>query len=423
LILDIEADVVEEHATLADFLWTRRDAAVRSPNYTLEGLAELDERVEANLDGLRLAGDVGREVCVALLSAPEAEAGAVFAAAAVAVDQGDLPGIASVLDVGGAIPGVARGIVSALGWVSLEEVCRLLPGLLDETCPPELNYLGIAACAVHRHDPGVRLGYAVVSADARLRARALRAVGELARGDLLPELRQALHDADEGCRFAAAWSAAILGEPASLGALQSCAAQGGAFAARAGDVAMRRMDPHAASTWLRSLMTGPSLVNVAIACAAALGDPAFVPWLIERAEEPSCARRAGLAFATVTGMDLREQKLARRPPEDAPPSDDEDDEEVADDPDEGLPWPDAAAVRRAWEAMAPRFERGMRHVAGRPMSSAWLEEVRCLGRQPARAAAALELSVRDPTKPLFEVRAPGFQQQRALGGSRGGGRR
>ncbi|WP_437723768.1 TIGR02270 family protein [Sorangium sp. So ce861] len=416
MILDIDAEVIEQHAREADFLWSTRDIAVRTATYTLRRLCELDERVEANLDGLRLAGDAGWEVCKVLLDDPDAEAGAVFTAAAVAVDRGDLPGVAQVLDAGGAIPGVARGIVSALGWLPFEQVRRLLPGLLDGECPPELHYLGIAACAVHRHDPGTPLSYAMCAGDPRLRARALRAAGELGRADLLPELRGCLRDADEACRFAAAWSAALFGEPAAAHTLWEFATQGGPMAPRAVDVAMRRMAPAVAYTWLHELSRAHGSSRAAIAGAAALGDPASVPWLLERAEEPAWARAAGAAFSTLTGVDLRAERLEQRAPVGAGPSEDPDADDVAMDPDEGLPWPDAAALRRAWDRMAPRFKRQMRYLMGQPLEPAWLEGVLRQGPQPARAAAALELSIREPRRMMFEVRAPGFRQRRKLAG-------
>jgi hypothetical protein len=36
------------------------------------------------------------------------------------------------------------------------------------------------------------------------------------------------------------------------------------------------------------------------------------------------------------------------------------------------------------------------------------------GRQPERAVAAIEMALRSPGAPLFEVRAPGFRQLEAL---------
>ena len=60
------------------------------------------------------------------------------------------------------------------------------------------------------------------------------------------------------------------------------------------------------------------------------------------------------------------------------------------------------------------LKRGTRHLLGKPMTLEWLEHVLKAGSQPARAAAALELSLRQPRRPVFEVRAPGFLQRRAL---------
>ncbi len=56
---------------------------------------------------------------------------------------------------------------------------------------PFLRRLGIAACAVHRVDPGAVLAEAIEDPDAALRARALKAAGELGRADLLEALRAA----------------------------------------------------------------------------------------------------------------------------------------------------------------------------------------------------------------------------------------
>jgi len=71
-------------------------------------------------------------------------------------------------------------------------------------------------------------------------------------------------------------------------------------------------------------------------------------------------------------------------------------------------------VEKWWRAHAVELKRGTRHLLGKPMTLEWLEHVLKAGSQPARAAAALELSLRQPRRPVFEVRAPGFLQRRAL---------
>lgn len=416
MLSSIEADVVEQHADEASFLWTLRDAAVGDPLYDLGDLCELDERIEAHIDGLRLAGDAGYAASRAKLAQAE-DSGEVFAAAVLAVERRDLRGIAHILDVAVGVFDLARALVSAMGWAPFDRVKFILPGLLAGRCPPELHYVGIGGCAVHRQDPGAALGYAALSKDARLKARAMRAAGELGRADLMPHLRDELTSEDEGCRFWAAWSAALLGAPEAPRALWSMAASGGEFAGRACAMAMRRMDPGVAYTWLYSLAGTAANVRVAVEGAAALGDPAVVPWLIDWMRAPEAARVAAGALSMITGVSLLEEQLAREAPEgfQGGPTEDPADEDVAMDPDESLPWPDVEAIQAWWGRHAGELRRGARYLLGKPIATEWLERVLRDGSQPAREAAAIELCLRERRWPLFEVRAPGGRQRRALG--------
>ncbi|WP_437661591.1 TIGR02270 family protein [Sorangium sp. So ce1182] len=414
MISTIEAEIFEQHASEAAFLWSYRDAAAVDPLYDLQSLGELDERLEAHVDGLRLAGDAGWEICRSAVD--EDEPGSLFAPMVLAVERRDLKGIAEVLDVGGGVPALARAIVSALGWVPFAKVRGILPGLLSHRVGPELHTIGIAACAVHRQDPGAALGYAVTSRDLRLKTRALRAVGELGRGDLLDEVRGALGEEDEACRFAAGWSAAILGESAAGRVLWGIAARGGRFAEQACAMAMRRMEPGVAMTWLYSLAGagGGAAARVALAGAAALGDPAAMPWIVECMGTPELARAAGGAFTMITGVGLEEAKLRGAPPQGSRsgPSDDPEDEDVAMDPDESLPWPDREKVTEWWRGRGGEFRRGTRYLLGRPMGVDSIEDVLRNGSQPARLGAAVELAMRRARRGVVEVRGPAWGQRR-----------
>ncbi len=169
-------DIVTQHAEEAAFLWLLRDIAVYAPHYSLADLAELDERVEANIDGLRIAGDAGWEICKEALSI--GEVGEVFAAAVLAFESGDETRIQEVLKVGSAAPELSRGIVSALGWLPYQQAEKHIKKLLTAEFP-DLRRIGIAACAVHRQDPGTPFIDALSDADSLLRVRALRAVSQL----------------------------------------------------------------------------------------------------------------------------------------------------------------------------------------------------------------------------------------------------
>src|SRR5215831_20811903 len=78
----VNTEVVAQHAEDAAFLWFSRDRAVRAPHYYLKDLARLDERVEANVDGLRVAGDVGWDL--AAKATEQGDPGRLFTAAVLA---------------------------------------------------------------------------------------------------------------------------------------------------------------------------------------------------------------------------------------------------------------------------------------------------------------------------------------------------
>src|SRR5437016_1295908 len=103
----IMLEIVEQHAEEAAFLWLLRNAATHAPHYRLENLAELDERVDAHLDGLRIADDEGWEIARHQLE--WREAGEVFAAAHLALQSQNRHRIVEVLDVATASTELARG--------------------------------------------------------------------------------------------------------------------------------------------------------------------------------------------------------------------------------------------------------------------------------------------------------------------------
>lgn len=398
------AEILDQHADELAFLWTLRDASAVAPHHDRASLAGIDERIDAHADGLRIAGERGLEVIAGALS--EGEPGSVFAAAVLAAERGSEEAMDAALALVDASGAAGRAVASAMAWVPFEVARPVIAKLLAPDAPAARRWVGIAAMAGQRRDPGEALAYATVDDDAKVKARALRAAGELGRSDLLAALRKEMRAEDEAHRFWAAWSGALLGEAAATDALWSVALAGGPFAERACAVAARAAGSREPARRLEELSGAAETARAAIEGAAALGDPASVPWLLAKLDDPALARAAGEAIATIAGITI-ERDLEGRAPDGAPlgPSDDAADEDVAMDRDRGLRWPKADALRSWWKARERGMRRGVRHWSGVPLTVEVAESVLRGGSQKRRASAAIEIALRKPGKFLTEVRA------------------
>jgi uncharacterized protein (TIGR02270 family) len=404
--------VCEQHAEEVSFLWLTRDNAARAPHHLLKDLVKLDDRVEAHIDGLRVAGDVGWEVALAELKRPQA--GEHFAAMVLALESGRRERIATVIERASE-QGPGRGVVSALGWVDWE-IARPVIGGLIAADDPRRRRIAIAACAIARTDPGLHLASALKHADIGLSARACRAVSELGRKDLLGDMAPLLTAEDNNLRFCAARAASLLGDPRGFAPLWKFVGTAGwQRTSSALAVLLRALPPAQAQDWLKTLGRDPERRRAAIAGIGVYGDPTYVPWLIQQMSDAKLTRIAGEAFSMITGADLAYIDLDRRPPEgvETGPNDDPADPDVGMDPDNWLPWPDPERVAKWWAAQKSGYTPGTRYLLGKPIAPEWLADVLRNGKQRQRAAAALELAIRGGGM-LFETRARGDKQQRLL---------
>ncbi|MCS6326169.1 MAG: TIGR02270 family protein [Nitrospira sp.] len=406
-------NIIQQHAEEAAFLWLLRTNAVRAPHYALKDLAKLDERVEAHLDGLRVAGESGWELCKTALGTEEN--GEVFAASVMTCESGIESRIQAVCDVVQQKPELSAGLISALGWIPFDQVASQAQRSLSAELPLQ-QMVGLAAYAAHRQDPGPALKDALSSTDLILKTRALKAAGELGKTSLIPAIKAELTAEDLACRYWAAWSGALLREPAAIPVLQRLAESGHFKREQACAMALRRMSIDQAQAWLRSLASSPEMLRLVVQAAGVTGDPANIPWLIQQMSDPVLARVAGESFTMITGIDLAHDDLDTNRPEDfeAGPTENPEDENIELDPDEDLPWPNPQLIEQWWVTHRLPFTNGTRYLLGKPITVDSLHEVLRTGRQRHRIAAAIELAMRQPGTPLFNTNAPGFRQQALL---------
>lgn len=404
--------ILDQHAEEASFLAILRDYAVRAPHYDLRHLATLDKRIEAHLDGLQIAGLRGLNLLLEQLN-PNAS-GEVFAATVLAFRMGNAAALSTNGESLRASAEGERYFAAALGWLDWPLVQPWIERLLASP-EPLFRRLGLAACGMHRHDPGPALLSALGNCDASVLARAARCAGELRRRDLLQPIRLHRLHADPALRFWANWASAQMGDEEALPLLQGFAEQPGPFQERALQVVLAWQSREASMAWIRRMTQVPEQRRVAIRAAGLFGDPLALPWLLQQMQELPLARVAGEAFSQITGADLAllDLELRTAPAYDGGPSDDPEDGNVAMDDDENLPWPDTGLVQAWWQANGSRFQAGGAWLLGEPFSEANCRRVLASGNQRQRIAAACLLARYLPSRPLFPTSAP-VRRQRAL---------
>lgn len=433
--------VISQHVEESAILRQVRAVLVRAPHVQLHRLRRLDNRLAAHLDGVFVAGQPARGMLEAALASPSS--GVVFALAVCALQGRDAPLLQRLVTLAATLPEAERGFLSALGWVSSEDLQGTVRALLGSKVPVHRAW-GLAACAMHRVDPGAVLTQAVQDADATVRARVWRVAGQLGRRDLADAARlavsqqaSAVHDeqatvvlgaggvqaGDRPDKRAAAWALTLwgMGQNALVRQALLAAPPGQAWPAQ---------DAHRLATMAAPMDWGHEQVRALAAkaetsapakrrmmrMAAWVGDVQIIPWLIHHMADDNWARLAGEAFSLVTGADLAALGLERKPPEGlAPgPNDDPEDHDVALHEDDSLPWPDQAAVQAWWQARAPRFVPGRRHFAGEPPGPAHCLHVLRTAGQRQRIMAAEYLCLLQPGGMMLPVAAPAWRQSRWL---------
>lgn len=408
-------NIISRHATEAAFLWLLRSMAVNQPHYSLKDLARLDDRLEAHLDGLRIAGDEGWDICKGELSFNEP--GEIFTAAVLAFESKKDERIREVLNKALQSPDLLKSVISALGWIKYKDVMEYIGQFWFES-EPLLQLIGIAASAVHRMDPPDEvLLDSLKNADLQLKLRALKAAGELGKVNMLPYLQNGFRDEIPLISYYAAKSAVLLGNQNAPYLLKEMLDKlEKPYAEDALRLGIRKMNLSYAHSWTNELKEKPAQLRLAVISAGAAGDPAEIPWIMEMMKNGQIARIAGESFSMITGADLAYENLDKSLPEELNngPTEDPEDENTELDADENLPMPDPEIVNKWWDSNKSRFKNGTRYLAGVPVASETMRQVLITGYQRQRTQAALELAMLSPGEKLFNTKAPGPKQKYEL---------
>jgi uncharacterized protein (TIGR02270 family) len=330
-------EIIEQHFDELDFLWEHREANVFSAEWALRHLAEHEERAEAHLDGLRIAGPAGVELARERLTT----SGVFGATAATFVmwesgESGSRQACLTAFE--GDDPAVREGIRVAFRHLRADELRE--PLLRARQGAPEVAAAAADVLAFHRVSMP-SFSALLKHADIAVRRLALGASGR-ARSLNAEDVREAVGHEEATIRYAAWRSAASAGTAGLPSLCRGAAASGDpvavAFLGVVGD-----------ASDVPSLMAAarqPAVSQAAVAALGALGLVTAVPFLLELMADGALGVAATAAYKRITGASAVEgEKPFPPPPESA-------DQEEAD----ALP-PDPEKAKADWQrregAMSP----------------------------------------------------------------------
>ncbi|ADV15347.1 hypothetical protein EN962_13025 [Mesorhizobium sp. M7A.F.Ca.CA.001.09.2.1] len=302
----IVKDIVRQHAELAAFLWAQRDTLAAEDPPEGNVVDGVGRRLEANLDGLRIAG-VAAWPFIEAAYEDFPEKGELFLFTWLAIEQGSDNKIRQAVELGRASDDDARGLVGALAWHKAETISPLVRRWISAQ-DAFLRYLAVAACREHGVDPKALLTNLMRDPDVRVRANSLHLAGVLQRLDLVHEVAGAL-DADDGSvRLWAAWTLNELDRgDLARAELRKVAATNGPNAPTALRALIKAGPQDDVRAFMGGLLKSPDTASLAVRGAGMLGDRSILPWLVQQMRIPALAAAAGGAlletFPEARGID------------------------------------------------------------------------------------------------------------------------
>ncbi|TIR27874.1 MAG: hypothetical protein E5X34_01830 [Mesorhizobium sp.] len=315
----IAAEVIRQHAELVAFLWAQRDSWSAEDPPDARVIAGIDQRLEINLDALRIAAASAWPFLIAQHE-DFPDKGELFAFAWMALELADGEKVAQAVEFGRLTSDDAKGLVGALAWHKPAVIGPVVRKWIGE---PDafLRFLAVSACAEHTVDPGATLARLVKDHDPRVRTAALRLAGQLRRFDLVRDVHDAFDHEDERVRLWAGWALVELGSgDLTRQELRKIAAAAGPDAMVALRALAKAGPDKDVRAWMGGLMKAQQTAPLAVRGIGMLGDRSVLAWLIERMREPYVAVAACAAFLELFPEARLETKLFTVGPEELGPA-------------------------------------------------------------------------------------------------------
>lgn len=389
----------------------QRERAARGHLYRshFADLCDLDNRIDAQVDGLRVSGLEGWKVSMEALELQGG--GEIFTASILAFECLPVtsPDPVAHLFASIAKPAMAaRPLAMALDWVAPWQSQAAIARMCAERLPltRAVTLMSMAARGIDCTD---HILAALHEGDGFVAQAACSGAILLGAREAIPSLDPLLQSEDAETRFAAARASLLLGGTRASRVLELLAsAISGPLAEDASCTLFHCCSPGTALSLHRELFGG-NVSRTSIRAAGSTGLPVMIPFLLECLDLAPLKRVAAEAISEITGMDVIKDRLTAETPEmTGGPSEDPEDPAIAIDQDEGSPCPKPAAVKSWWQIHSPDFAPMTRYLSGRAVDRDALRQLIPTGLQTRRAVAAELFALHG--QPLFDVCAPAFRQ-------------
>jgi len=361
-------DVLEVLLENLESLWGDWLGARRSPEFTLESLGDLEERLTAHLDALVLAGEEALPLLRPCLTADWEASALAGAHTMLLLGDPEVNGEVWEAFLSDGDPAARSGILLALRYGPPDAAEGRLRDAAGEDDPtlslPAAETLAMRGSSV---PPALRPREFVDHADPAVRASAWRVLA--ATGSPAVPTRESFLTAfaDESEEVASAsWLAAAWTRQPWL--LVHCRARAAADIRSLAALAMLggAEDAEAVLAAARNPALGPER----FAALGSFGFPAVVETLVDAMADPDAvtAVAAARAYTRITGHDIFTDERAQL----VSPGEEPEDEFEAEFVDEEF-LPDPGRARDWWGDSGASFDEGQRHSQGAPLSGDMLE--------------------------------------------------
>jgi uncharacterized protein (TIGR02270 family) len=293
-------ELSEEYLSEASSFYERRKNAAREGFSTWLDMAPLEKRLEANLDGLVVGGDLALEVC--RRQAENGDCGELYAAICIFCRQQRLDLILKTLDSLDTedIPKI-DALADALKHEAPQKWCEELTRMFRFDLPPKKLKVLSRVLGWRRWEPPEGIDPELSRAERFSLADVLWAAGRLksVKRTHLPFVF--VEDANPAISFEASLAVLRHGDRQILGFLQRKPVIAGTAFLVMGLAGGKSTADHL----LRRALTGKTSLELLIALGL-LGSPDAVPYLISQLTDPDVAPTAAIALHTITSADLLE---------------------------------------------------------------------------------------------------------------------